>query len=156
MKSGQEETASYRTPWAFSEINSPPPLPLHITTSYRKEGSGRPWSLHKSSCNTRSWKAFSSINVQTPAVLGLTRICTLIKGNPFNQKIWFAWLLLVWSLEHRQQQQRHLEVSKKCSCSGSLWPKDDSAFYLPGAWSDSHAQGSMRSSLLYGCEEIHV
>lgn len=115
----QEATAHLR---GFSEINSPPPLPY---THYHQLGEeGRAWSLHKSPCNVRSWKALSSINVQTPAVLGLTRICTLIKGNPFNQKIWFAWLLLVWSLEHRQQQQRHLEVCKKCTCSGSLWPKD--------------------------------
>lgn len=114
MKDEQEETGSYRTPWRFfwNQFSTSPPIHT-LPLVQEKKVLGQAWSLHESSCNMRSWKALSSINVPTPAVLGLTHICTLIKGNPFNQKIWFAWLLLVWSLEHRQQQQRHLEVCKK-------------------------------------------
>lgn len=73
---------------AFLKLTLHIPSHIHITTTSEKKVLERAWLLHKPSCNKHSWKAHSSINVQTPAVLGLTLIHTLIKGNPFNQKIW--------------------------------------------------------------------
>lgn len=91
-RKGVSRMRSYRnTLEVFLKPTAPPP-PTNTLLPLLKVGSpmllGRAWVLHESSCNKHSWRAHSSINVQTAAVLGLTLIHTLIKGNPFNQKIW--------------------------------------------------------------------